>query len=67
MFTLIGFVSLYMVLGLLFLLLVGREISRGPGDPLPAEQGKDLAGANLPASPAEEALVRRDFAEVPTV
>jgi cytochrome bd ubiquinol oxidase subunit I len=29
-FTLIGFVGLYSVLGLLFLLLVGREISRGP-------------------------------------
>lgn len=29
-FTLIGFVGLYMVLGLLFLFLVGREIARGP-------------------------------------
>src|SRR5262249_29726148 len=40
-FTLIGFVGLYMVLGLLFLLLVGREIGRGPDDALPAEQGKE--------------------------
>jgi cytochrome d ubiquinol oxidase subunit I len=29
-FTLMGFVGLYSLLGLLFLLLVGREISRGP-------------------------------------
>src|SRR6516162_6162719 len=31
-FTLIGFVGLYFVLGLLFLVLIGREISHGPGD-----------------------------------
>lgn len=30
MFTLIGFVGLYFVLGLLFLYLVGREIGYGP-------------------------------------
>jgi cytochrome bd ubiquinol oxidase subunit I len=36
-FTLIGFVGLYMVLGLLFLYLVAREIGHGPGDVLPAE------------------------------
>jgi cytochrome bd ubiquinol oxidase subunit I len=30
LFTLIGFVGLYFVLGLLFLILVGREISHGP-------------------------------------
>jgi cytochrome bd ubiquinol oxidase subunit I len=29
-FTLIGFIGLYFVLGLLFLFLVGREIARGP-------------------------------------
>jgi cytochrome d ubiquinol oxidase subunit I len=40
-FTLIGFVSLYMVLGLLFLVLVGREISHGPGDALPAGHGEE--------------------------
>src|SRR5262249_44236026 len=40
-FTLIGFVSLYMVLGLLFLVLVGREIAHGPGDALPAGQGAE--------------------------
>jgi cytochrome d ubiquinol oxidase subunit I len=35
-FTLIGFVGLYFVLGLLFLFLVGREIGHGPGDAPPA-------------------------------
>jgi cytochrome d ubiquinol oxidase subunit I len=35
-FTLIGFVGLYFVLGLLFLFLVGREIARGPDDEEPA-------------------------------
>ncbi|HEV3201165.1 MAG TPA: cytochrome ubiquinol oxidase subunit I [Bryobacteraceae bacterium] len=40
-FTLIGFVGLYLVLGVLFLGLVGREISRGPGDALPAEPGEE--------------------------
>jgi cytochrome bd ubiquinol oxidase subunit I len=29
-FTLIGFVGLYFILGVLFLFLVGREIDRGP-------------------------------------
>src|SRR5271170_3733041 len=52
-FTLIGFVGLYLVLGLLFLFLVGREIARGPGDDRPAELGEELAVANLSASPAE--------------
>jgi cytochrome bd ubiquinol oxidase subunit I len=40
-FTLIGFVGLYFVLGVLFLGLVGREISRGPGDPLPTGPGEE--------------------------
>jgi cytochrome d ubiquinol oxidase subunit I len=31
-FTLIGFVGLYFVVGILFLYLVGREISHGPED-----------------------------------
>ena len=35
-FTLIGFVGLYLMLGVLFLFLVGREISRGP------ERGEEL-------------------------
>jgi cytochrome bd ubiquinol oxidase subunit I len=40
-FTLIGFVGLYLVLGVLFLGLVGREISRGPGDALSAGPGEE--------------------------
>jgi cytochrome bd ubiquinol oxidase subunit I len=35
-FTLIGFVGLYFVLGLLFLFLIGREIDRGPDEVLVA-------------------------------
>jgi len=30
LFTLLGFVSLYMLLGLLFLVLVGKTINEGP-------------------------------------
>jgi len=40
-FTLIGFVGLYFVLGLLFLALVGRELSHGPGDPTVAGHGEE--------------------------
>jgi cytochrome d ubiquinol oxidase subunit I len=40
-FTLIGFVGLYFVLGLLFLSLVGREIAHGP-----SEEGPDQLGVN---------------------
>jgi cytochrome d ubiquinol oxidase subunit I len=36
-FTLIGFVGLYLVLGVLFLVLVGREIHLGPGDRVSGE------------------------------
>ena len=36
LFTLIGFVGLYFVLGLLYLFLVGREIAHGPGSALAA-------------------------------
>jgi len=42
-FTLIGFVGLYLVLGVLFVFLVDREISHGPGDVRPAEQGEEAA------------------------
>jgi cytochrome d ubiquinol oxidase subunit I len=38
-FTLIGFVGLYSVLGLLFLVLVGREISHGPEEEAIASLG----------------------------
>src|SRR6516225_3473338 len=40
-FTLIGFVNLYFVLGVLFLFLIGREIVRGPGDARPARDGEE--------------------------
>jgi cytochrome d ubiquinol oxidase subunit I len=40
-FTLIGFVGLYLVLGLLFLFLVGREISHGPGEESVSSQRPD--------------------------
>src|SRR5262249_6254998 len=43
-FTLIGFVGLYLALGVLFLFLVIREIRRGPGDDRPAEPGEEVAG-----------------------
>jgi cytochrome d ubiquinol oxidase subunit I len=35
LFTLIGFSGLYLVIGILFLYLVGREIAHGPGSPPP--------------------------------
>ncbi|MDQ6933190.1 MAG: cytochrome ubiquinol oxidase subunit I, partial [Candidatus Eremiobacteraeota bacterium] len=35
-FTLIGFVGMYFLLGLLFMLLVLREIGNGPEDEAPA-------------------------------
>jgi cytochrome d ubiquinol oxidase subunit I len=54
-FTLIGFVSLYTVLGLLFLLLVGREISRGPVDTLVAQVRMEPAVPDQSAVPAEKA------------
>ena len=41
-FTLIGFCGLYLLLGLLFLYLVGREVAHGPADAgaAPAERGE---------------------------
>jgi cytochrome bd ubiquinol oxidase subunit I len=50
-FTLIGFIGLYFVLGLLFLFLVGREIGKGPGD-----QGTDSPHEQAVAQPREENL-----------
>ena len=67
-FTLIGFVSLYMVLGLLFLVLVGREIGRGPGDAVAAKEGKEPGVPDLSALPPEKKeLVRigREINHVP--
>jgi cytochrome d ubiquinol oxidase subunit I len=33
LFTLLGFAGLYLVMGILFLYLVGREVAHGPGTP----------------------------------
>jgi cytochrome bd ubiquinol oxidase subunit I len=40
-FTLIGFIGLYFVLGLLFLYLVGREIGHGPDKVVAASRGEE--------------------------
>jgi cytochrome bd ubiquinol oxidase subunit I len=40
-FTLIGFVGLYFVLGLLFLYLTGREIGHGPEEDVVANRGEE--------------------------
>jgi cytochrome bd ubiquinol oxidase subunit I len=40
-FTLIGFIGLYFVLGLLFLFLVGREIGHGPDEEVIASRGEE--------------------------
>jgi cytochrome d ubiquinol oxidase subunit I len=47
-FTLLGFAGLYILVGILFLLLITRIVSKGPDDPEPA------AGAT-PATSAEDA------------
>jgi cytochrome d ubiquinol oxidase subunit I len=44
LFTLIGFTGLYLVLGVLFLFLIGRELGHGP-DPLEAQPPGTLAPA----------------------
>jgi len=41
-FTLIGFVGLYFVVGLLFLYLTGREIYHGPDAPAPAPNRQEV-------------------------
>jgi cytochrome d ubiquinol oxidase subunit I len=41
-FTLIGFVGLYFVLGLLFLYLTAREIYHGPDAPAPVPSGQEV-------------------------
>ncbi len=42
-FTLLGFIGLYFVLGLLFLFLVGREIGHGPDEEGVASRGEGVA------------------------
>lgn len=56
-FTLIGFVGLYFVLGCLFLALVGREIHHGPGTPPPVADNP--YALNAPHAEEPEAAVAR--------
>jgi cytochrome d ubiquinol oxidase subunit I len=47
LFTLLGFSGLYLVMGILFLYLVGREVAHGPGAPhaqVDVKPGPALAG-----------------------
>ena len=54
LFTLIGFIGLYFVIGLLFLYLQGREINRGPDEYIPVGlAGADGASQELVSSPTE--------------
>jgi cytochrome d ubiquinol oxidase subunit I len=53
-FTLIGFVGLYFVLGLLFLSLVGREIYRGPDTPGSAAEALNRSGGRAPLLARQE-------------
>jgi len=47
-FTLIGFIGLYFMLGLLFLFLVGREIGSGPDDDVRVDPGDLQAAREVP-------------------
>jgi cytochrome bd ubiquinol oxidase subunit I len=49
LFTLLGFCGLYFVLGVLFLFLIGREISHGP-DPAPGSDTVKHSSQVLTAS-----------------
>ena len=49
LFTLIGFCGLYLVLGVLFLFLIGREIAHGPAG------ASDAGGAGAPGGRVPEA------------
>src|SRR5262249_10511184 len=66
-FTLIGFVGLYLVLSVLFLFLMGREISHGPRDTVVAEERKEPAVSELSALPGEKTgpvLIGREISHV---
>lgn len=41
LFTLVGFCGLYLVLGVLYLALIGREIAHGPGESAPVSEVAD--------------------------
>jgi cytochrome bd ubiquinol oxidase subunit I len=59
LFTLIGFVGLYFLLGLLFLLLAGRQINQGPGGELVADrqEGPVRTDAQQDATNRKESFV----------
>jgi cytochrome d ubiquinol oxidase subunit I len=62
-FTLIGFVGLYLVLGLVFLFLVGREIGRGPSQALSTEA--DVPDLSVfPAQTTTSVPIGREVAHV---
>ncbi|HTW65872.1 MAG TPA: cytochrome ubiquinol oxidase subunit I, partial [Bryobacteraceae bacterium] len=50
-FTLIGFVGLYFVLGVLFLLLTGRQIGQGPEGGLVADRQEEPVRGAAPLAP----------------
>jgi cytochrome d ubiquinol oxidase subunit I len=57
-FTLIGFVGLYLVLGVLFLFLAGRQIGQGPEDePAAPRQAENAGGAAQPPVRGKESFV----------
>ncbi len=61
-FTLIGFIGLYFVLGLLFLYLVGREIAYGPDEEV-AAGGEAVAGSRQEVVPGSTESVANRKAE----
>ena len=56
-FTVIGFVGLYFVLGVLFLYLVGREVNHGPAAPPPVAGNPYALNDPKPVHQKEEAAV----------
>lgn len=53
LFTLLGFMGLYMVLSILFLMLVTREIGHGPGEHGAGDQEGGISNAPIPATKEE--------------
>jgi cytochrome d ubiquinol oxidase subunit I len=52
-FSLLGFMGMYLVLGVLFVLLAVREIGHGPGgEPVPAGGGGHSSSASGPGGPS---------------
>jgi cytochrome d ubiquinol oxidase subunit I len=49
LFTLLGFMGMYMVLGILFLFLVAREVEHGPESPVPPLESHTPESKSVPA------------------